>query len=114
MLAPPKPCTKCGKVVYRNGLCPVHYKQADARRGSSKDRGYDKRHEYQFRRPILERDPICCVCNDRPSVVADHYPIDRVDLVKAGENPNDPRHGRGLCKRCHDQHTARKSFGKGQ
>jgi 5-methylcytosine-specific restriction protein A len=31
--------------------------------------------------------------------------------VDMGLDPNDPKFGRGLCKRCHDEHTARTSPG---
>lgn len=41
-----------------------------------------------------------------PAVIADHYPLSRKELLARGLDPDDPRHGRGLCKRCHDQETA--------
>ncbi|MFV2094839.1 hypothetical protein ACFHW1_05020 [Micromonospora sp. LOL_014] len=57
-----------------------------------------------------------CVCEDashghgprclRPSTVADHWPRDRRELVAAGLDADDPQYGRGLCARCHNQHTA--------
>ena len=41
------------------------------------------------------------------STIADHWPLERVELVEAGLDPNDPARMRGLCKRCHDSKTAR-------
>jgi 5-methylcytosine-specific restriction protein A len=41
-----------------------------------------------------------------PSTVADHYPRDKRELQALGLDDNDPRYGRGLCKTCHDKHTA--------
>lgn len=65
---------------------------------------------------MLARNPRC-VCTDgshdhgptmcgQVATVADHYPTERVDLIAQGLDPNDPARGRGLCKRCHDKHTA--------
>ncbi|WP_199523985.1 hypothetical protein [Micromonospora craterilacus] len=33
-------------------------------------------------------------------MVADHWPLDRKQLVARAMNPNDPAHGRGLCEPC--------------
>lgn len=33
--------------------------------------------------------------------------MERIELVEAGLDPNDPQRMRGLCKRCHDSKTAR-------
>jgi 5-methylcytosine-specific restriction protein A len=109
MQAPPKPCRKCGAAVVRGGMCARHYKQADKRRGTSAERGYDGQHVRRFRSVVLERDPVC-PCGE-PATRADHYPIERRDLVKAGLDANDPAYGRGLCERCHNRHTASKTFG---
>jgi 5-methylcytosine-specific restriction enzyme A len=108
MLRPPKPCGKCGQKAIKGGLCTRHYKQADVRRGNSSERGYDQRHRDRFRDPVLAKYPYC-PCGE-PATVADHYPIDRRDLMKMRLDPNDPQYGRGLCKRCHDKYTASKSF----
>jgi 5-methylcytosine-specific restriction protein A len=106
----PRPCGKCGKRVYRGGLCADCYKQADLRRGTSTQRGYGKRHRDVFRVGVLERDPICVACGEEPATVADHYPFTRRQLVTAGLDPNDPIHGRGLCESCHNRHTASTSI----
>ncbi|AUS34616.1 hypothetical protein C1M55_28210 [Rhodococcus qingshengii] len=41
------------------------------------------------------------------ATIADHHPLSRRELIVQGLDPNDPHHGRGLCKRCHDSHTAK-------
>jgi 5-methylcytosine-specific restriction protein A len=40
------------------------------------------------------------------STVADHWPVDRRELVARGMNPDDPSGGRGLCASCHGKETA--------
>lgn len=84
--------------------CLTHRRDADRARGS---RGYATKGHRAFRTAVIQRDPICVLCRLRPSTVADHHPYSRRDLIEAGLNPNDPRHGRGLCKPCHDSETAR-------
>ena len=64
-----------------------------------------------FRATVLARDHICVLCHQAFATIADHYPITRRDLTEAGMNPNDPAYGRGLCKPCHDRHTAATSPG---
>lgn len=97
------------------GRCTGCSAAAETRRGTAHQRGYDRRHERHFRRRVLAKDPLC-VCDNtdhghgptclRPSTVADHHPLSRRELVDAGHNPNNPDHGRGLCKPCHDRHTS--------
>lgn len=90
---------------YGSNRCTQCQRQADTARGTATQRGYDKQHR-RFRRHVLERDALCVLCGTGVATVADHYPKSRRQLVAEGLNPNDPRHGRGLCKRCHDQQTA--------
>ena len=91
--------------------CPKHRVAADKARGNSTERGYATRGHKTFRAAVLERDPICVLCGKQQSNVADHYPQSRKELLALGLNPNDPRYGRGLDKRCHDQSTAREQPG---
>lgn len=88
------------------GRCPTHEKQADQKHWA-KTRAYSSKGHRQFRSAVLKRDPICVICHVRFSQVADHYPMERTELIEAGLNPNDPTRGRGLCKPCHDSWTAR-------
>lgn len=111
----PTPCSRCGQKVVRNGLCAKHYSQNDRARGTAQQRGYDADHEAQFRRPVLEHAGYRCATPDciNRATVADHFPRSRRELVAAGENPNDPRHGRALCASCHGRYTAKhQGFGR--
>lgn len=97
------------------GRCVDCRREAERKRGSAAARGYDRKHERTFREAVLLRDPVC-VCVDpghghgpqcmAPSKHADHHPLSRRDLVARALNPNDPKHGRGLCHRCHSKVTA--------
>lgn len=88
------------------GRCQAHARQADRRRGTATQRGYGSRHRTRFRAKVLERDRICVVCKRAPATEADHYPMDRRTLVLKGLDPDDPKHGQGLCKPCHSRRTA--------
>lgn len=83
--------------------CLTHRREASNARGN---RGYSTKGHQTFRRAVLTRDPICVLCHQRISTIADHYPHSRRALEEAGLNPNDPNRGRGLCKPCHDSETA--------
>lgn len=95
-----------------------HRGTLDAARPTAAQRGYDHTHRRRFRTPVLRRDPHCtcpgcpaCLAPGtrclRPSTDADHWPRTRLQLEAAGQDPNDPRHGRGLCHECHSSHTVR-------
>ncbi|MGN7137245.1 holin [Streptomyces pseudogriseolus] len=109
-------CTTPGCPEYTNGgRCTSCRAQAEARRGTATQRGYGTSHRRRFRTAVLARDPNC-VCTDtshghdnpcdQPSRHADHWPKDRRTLVASGHDPDDPRHGRGLCGPCHSRETA--------
>lgn len=105
----------CPEFTDRGGRCEDHRRQAEQKRGTARQRGYGKLHEQRFRPGVLARDPHC-VCTDeghghgtpcgKPSVHADHHPLSRRQLVDQGEDPNDPKHGRGLCHSCHSRSTS--------
>lgn len=91
--------------------CPDHAKDAQ-RTHWDNTRAYNtKAHRITFRLGVLDRDPICVLCNVRPSVVADHWPKSRRDLVDLDLNPDDPANGRGLCAGCHNTETAQNQPG---
>lgn len=106
----------CPEYTDQGGRCADHRAEAEQRRGTARQRGYGRRHETRFRPGVLTRDP-ACLCTDedhghgqpcgQPSVHADHYPLSRRELVAAGLDPDDPRHGRGLCGPCHSRETAK-------
>lgn len=112
----PKRCTTpgCGnqQAVGPTGKCPPHLAEAhadtDARRPTPHQRGYDRTHQRRFRRHVLQRDQTCVICHQAPATEADHHPLDRRELVAQGLDPNDPAHGRGLCKPCHSSSTAKR------
>lgn len=105
------------------GRCATHQAEAERARGTARQRGYGAAHEQRFRPGVLARDPVC-TCPGCPScqpaggrpcasraVHADHWPMSRRELVAARLDPDDPRHGRGLCQPCHSHHTAREQPG---
>ncbi|MGW6913723.1 holin [Kitasatospora sp. NPDC054939] len=88
------------------GRCPTHRAEADRARGTTTQRGYGQRHRTRFRPAVLARDPVCVLCRAKPSQHADHHPLSRRELVERGHDPDDPKHGRGLCHSCHSRETA--------
>lgn len=96
----------CPVLIDTAGRCPAHTKAADKARGTAAQRGYGREHRRRFREGVLARDPICVICYSAPSTVADHYPLDKRELIERGMDDNDPANGRGLCKSDHDKHTA--------
>lgn len=105
----------CPELV-QSGRCGRCNRTAEQQRGSSTQRGYGGRTWRVRRRATLRRDPLC-VCHDAshghgpqclsPSTVADHWPRSRRDLVAAGiRDPDTLNLLRGICKPCHDRHTA--------
>lgn len=103
----------CGEIypTSEGSRCKAHRREADQTRGTPAQRGYGGKGHAAFRRAVIGRDPICVMCRVRPSTVADHFPLSRRELIDAGLNPNDPQHGRGLCKTDHDRETARNQPG---
>lgn len=99
----------------QGGKCDEHRREAEQRRGSARQRGYGKQHERRFRPGVLARHP-ACVCTDEThghgtpcaerSAHADHWPLSRRQLIEQGKDPDDPKHGRGLCGSCHSKETA--------
>lgn len=84
----------------QRGRCEEH------QRPNATQRGYTGKGHQMFRKKVLRRDKVCVLCGNAEATQADHYPVDRRTLILRGENPNDPRHGRGLCHSCHSTHTA--------
>lgn len=97
----------CSTVITTGSRCTACQRRADTRRGTASQRGYNTPGHQRFREAVLRREPICVLCRTRWATVADHHPRSRRELITAGEDPNDPKHGRGLCKPCHDRETAR-------
>jgi 5-methylcytosine-specific restriction enzyme A len=100
-------CTNptCPELHQGQGRCPSCTNQADRNRRPDGN-PYNTAGHQRFRSAVLARDPICVLCDIAISTVADHHPLERRELVTRGLNPDDPDRGRGVCKRCHDRHTA--------
>lgn len=109
----------CPHLVSSGSLCHECRKAKDKRRTRGRNPYTSKAHRLARAR-VLARDPRCVCPGDgpdgcgrhhglcgAPSTIADHWPIERIELVEAGLDPNDPQRMRGLCKRCHDSKTAR-------
>ena len=105
----------CGTLHEGTGKCPEHRAQAERDRRPH-GTPYNRAAHRSARETVLARQPRCVCPGDcgkhtgwcgAEATVADHHPHERVDLVAMGENPDDPKWMRGLCKPCHDAKTAR-------
>lgn len=99
-----RPCNKPGCSVLTTGTyCPAHAKAAQpawrTTTGSSTSRGYGSKWR-KLRKEILARDPVCTLCNRRPSEHVDHI------TSKAAGGNDSPTNLRGLCEKCHKKKTA--------
>ncbi|TWP47476.1 holin [Lentzea tibetensis] len=114
-----RPCTTpgCPELTRRGGRCDRCRSRTDLSRGTVTERGYTGLHRSRFRAGVLAAHPVCrcalTVCPHhhagpcpRRSVVADHWPLTRRQLVAQGKDPDNPSHGRGLCPSCHGRNTA--------
>lgn len=101
-----KVCSRCPNLVEQGvSMCPTCRAASDKAR-NAEPRGYNTTGHRSFRQAVLARDPICKLCGIAWATVADHYPMSRRDLVDAGLDADDPKHGRGLCSSCHNRETA--------
>jgi 5-methylcytosine-specific restriction enzyme A len=112
---PTRPKGRCTRPLCQNeNPCPIHRDE----RPSAFERGYGTRRWKGARRACLRRDPFCMCdmpdCDHEPgrcgrvSVVADHDPEERVDLVARGvPDPDAPEFLRGKCTSCHSRKTFR-------
>lgn len=92
--------------------CPVHPRTPPVdHRPNSYRRGYGGKGWHRARTKVLRRDPLCTDPSgcDAPSVVADHHPRSRRELLAdpTVTDPDAPELMRGLCKPHHDAHTGR-------
>ena len=98
--------------ITKTGQCDACRADAERQRGSSTERGYARNPEHRaFRSAVLARDPVCVLCRERASEIADHFPKGRRELVAQGLDPNDPAYGRGLCRPCDGRQTAQRQPG---
>ncbi|MES2972400.1 MAG: HNH endonuclease [Pseudomonadota bacterium] len=118
--AAPRPCTKpgCGALVYGgDSRCDQHKRaerrEADAKRGSSSERGYSAAWQ-RARIGFLRSHPLCVKHAALDEVVAstvvDHIVPHRGDKVLFWDHDN----WQALCKPCHDVKTATEDGGFGR
>jgi len=74
-------------------------KQYERGRGSSSERGYDRKWQ-KIRAVIIARDPVCKACNRKPTTDVDHITPRRRGGTDAESNLQ------GLCHTCHSSKTA--------
>lgn len=91
-------CSRCGVIRRWSDA------DAEARRGSSRERGYDTAWE-KLRRAHLAAEPLCRLCAQAgratPAVLVDHI----VPLRDGGARLDD-NNLQSLCRACHDRKTA--------
>lgn len=105
----------CPTIHEATGRCADCRRKAEqARRGGRNP--YSSRGHQRFRSAVLARNPRCVCpgdCGDhrgwcgKRATVADHFPLERDELIAQGLNPNGAEHGRGVCASCHSKKTAR-------
>ncbi len=102
--APLSPCRHPGCPARQKGpYCDAHKQEKwqpyDRARGTPASRGYDARHR-KWRAVILARDPICKICDEAESVIADHI----LPVEDGGDWSLE--NGQGVCRGCHNKKTA--------
>ncbi len=95
----------------RETYCPEHTrarynKEADKKRGSAYQRGYDKRWE-KIRKIFLSKNPLCVECKSKgireDATDVDHIIPHRFNSVIFDDKQN----LQALCKSCHSRKTGR-------
>ena len=117
--APYKPCRGCGRALAGGGWCatcrPERYRQQDARRGTSSERGYNARwriirlgvltappQAYVDAQGIIRgQGPLCVMC----SLEGKTTPAKEVDHIDGNSRRNEPLNLRPLCRHHHSART---------
>lgn len=121
-MQPNKPCARsgCPALALKDSRYCARHLQADKKRkqdqdkkrGSSCKRGYDRVWQ-RYRLRYLAEHPLCVDCESRgrivPATVIDHKQSHKGDRILFWDEGNH----RALCKRCHDQATAKFDGGFG-
>lgn len=111
----PVACAKCGKAQFDGAMCKgcrapqVHDDHKERVKREPWSLWYrrlpwtNRDGSFGIRRNVLQRDPICKICNRAPSTVADHIKPHKGVWALFVSMAN----LQGLCKMCHDEKTAR-------
>ena len=106
--APRRPCQHAGcKALTEGRYCEQHAAQHKPKawattEGSASSRGYGAAWR-RLRTMILNRDPICVLCDREPASEVDHI----VSKAKGGQDTEENL--QGLCRSCHASKTGRES-----
>ena len=105
---PKRTCAQpgCGALV-DGGRCPAHEAKRTNRQAKDPEqvRFYGSAYWKRLRAIIRRRDPVCVMCQRRPSQTVDH--------IDGNWRNNDPGNLRGLCRPCEASHTGRQHRRKG-
>lgn len=69
---------------------------------STGNKAYHTQRWKRLSKMVLNRDPICKICNDKPSVLSDH-----IEPVTQGGDMYDMNNLQGLCVKCHNKKSAK-------
>ncbi|HHW13486.1 MAG TPA: HNH endonuclease [Firmicutes bacterium] len=103
----PHPCSHpgCPALVTDGRFCPVHQRAVrqaeDERRGSARERGYDRRWE-KVRQMKLAHDPLCERCLQAGRVTPATM-VHHVRPIRQGGEVLDMANLLSVCRRCHDE-----------
>ena len=98
---------QCGRLVEaRETYCVEHRREREQQRGSSYQRGYDKRWQ-ALRRAHLAFFPLCEECKRNGIVTAAEH-VDHIEPFDGVADPRrlDPMNLQSLCRVCHSRKTA--------
>lgn len=104
-----RPCNYPGcphLTSHQSGYCEQHltgyYRQADADRGTSSERGYDS-HWRRIRQAILNTEPLCRECHNQGRVTA----ATEVHHIDGNVNNMSVENLEPLCHECHSRITSK-------
>lgn len=105
-----KPCAYpgCPALIVGATYCDRHRKQRDYRPRSTHPRGGGNSSDWRtIRAAVLARDPVCTICHQAPSTVADHIIAKRMGGLDTMANL------RGVCLPCNSRKAATSEGGFG-
>jgi 5-methylcytosine-specific restriction protein A len=110
------PTERCTEHIALGQARCARHARAEARRRATRKAAKPQAKYYntarwrnETRPAVLERDPVCTVCGEQTSTIADHWPVPLTALVDQGHDPYDADHCRGVCHRCSGRHDGGRS-----